>query len=334
MGDDQAIVAHPPDLIMRTYLIRRLFLFVPTLVGVSIAIFIILRVIPGDIASIILGGPSGEGAYSLEELEDLRQQLGLDRSIVVQYLDWVWDMLRGDLGNSYLLSRPISDELKRQFPVTLQLAIFTAVIITVIAIPIGVVAAIKRDTLLDVLLRGWAIIGLAAPTFFVALLVILGLSLYLRWLPPVGFVNLWTDPIKSVQQLIIPALALGFSTNGLLLRMTRTQLLEVLGEDYVRTARAKGLSENIVIWRHAVRNALLPIVTIAGFQIGGLLSGTVVIETVFNIPGVGQGLVRGLNSRDLPLIQAYILYFAAMALTVNLIVDLTYAWLDPRIRYD
>ena len=319
---------------MRTYLIRRLFLFVPTLVGVSIAIFILLRVIPGDIASIILGGPSGEGAYSLEELEELREQLGLNRSIVIQYLDWSWGMLRGDLGNSYLLSRPIADELKRQFPVTLQLALFTAVIITVIAIPVGVIAAIKKDTLLDVLLRGWAIIGLAAPTFFVALLVILGLSLYLRWLPPVGFVNLWTDPIKSVQQLIIPALALGFSTNGLLLRMTRTQLLEVLGEDYVRTARAKGLSENIVIWRHAVRNALLPIVTIAGFQIGGLLSGTVVIETVFNIPGVGQGLVRGLNSRDLPLIQAYILYFAVMALTVNLLVDLTYAWLDPRIRYD
>ena len=319
---------------MRTYLIRRLFLFVPTLVGVSIAIFIILRVIPGDIASIILGGPSGEGAYSLEELEELREQLGLNRSIVIQYLDWSWGMLRGDLGNSYLLSRPIADELKRQFPVTLQLALFTAVIITVIAIPVGVIAAIKKDTLLDVVLRGWAILGLAAPTFFVALLVILGLSLYLRWLPPVGFVNLWTDPIKSVQQLIIPALALGFSTNGLLLRMTRTQLLEVLGEDYVRTARAKGLSENIVIWRHAVRNALLPIVTIAGFQIGGLLSGTVVIETVFNIPGVGQGLVRGLNSRDLPLIQAYILYFAVMALTVNLLVDLTYAWLDPRIRYD
>jgi peptide/nickel transport system permease protein len=323
-----------PILIMRTYLIRRLLLFVPTLLGVSIAIFILLRVIPGDIASIILGGPSGEGGYSLEELEELRELLGLNRSIVVQYFDWIWDMIRGDLGDSYLLSRPISDELQRQFPVTLELALFAAVIITVIAIPIGVVAAIKRDTLIDVILRGWAILGLAAPTFFVALLVILGLSLYLRWLPPVGFVHLWDDPIKSVQQLLIPALALGFSTNGLLLRMTRTQLLEVLGEDYVRTARAKGLSESIVIWRHAVRNALLPIVTIAGFQIGGLLSGTVVIETVFNIPGVGQGLVRGLNSRDLPLIQAYILYFATMALTVNLLVDLTYAWLDPRIRYD
>ncbi len=319
---------------MRKYVVRRVLLFIPTLVGVSIAIFIILRVIPGDIASIILGGPSGEGAYSLEELEDLREQLGLNRPIVVQYLDWAWGVIRGDLGDSYLLSRPISDEWRRQFPVTLQLAFFTALVVSSIAIPIGILAAIKRDTWLDVVLRGWAILGLAAPTFFVAILFILGLSLYFRWLPPVGFVNMWDDPVTSIQQLIFPAIALGFSSNGLLLRMTRTQLLEVMGEDYVRTARAKGLAERIVIWRHAVRNALLPIVTIGGFQIGGLLSGTIVIETVFNIPGVGLGLVRGLNARDLPLIQVYILYFAAMALAVNLTVDLTYAWLDPRIRYE
>ena len=319
---------------MRKYIIRRVLLFIPTLIGVSIAIFVILRVIPGDIASIILGGPSGEGAYSLEELEALREQLGLNRPIVVQYFDWAWSMLRGDLGDSYLLSRPISDELRRQLPVTLQLAFFTALVVSAIAIPIGILAAIKRDSWLDVVLRGWAILGLAAPTFFVAILFILGLSLYFRWLPPVGFISMWDDPVTSFQQLIFPAMALGFSSNGLLLRMTRTQLLEVMGEDYVRTARAKGLGERIVIWRHAVRNALLPIVTIAGFHVGGLLSGTVVIETVFNIPGVGLGLVRGLNARDMPLIQVYILYFAAMALVVNLVVDLTYAWLDPRIRYD
>jgi peptide/nickel transport system permease protein len=319
---------------MRKYVVRRVLLFIPTLVGVSIVIFIILRVIPGDIASIILGGPSGEGAYSLEELEELREQLGLNRPIVIQYFDWAWSMIRGDLGDSYLLSRPISDELRRQFPVTLQLAFFTALVVSAIAIPIGILAAIKRDSWLDVALRGWAILGLAAPTFFVAILFILGLSLYFRWLPPVGFVNMWDDPVTSIQQLIFPAIALGFSSNGLLLRMTRTQLLEVMGEDYVRTARAKGLGERIVIWRHAVRNALLPIVTIGGFQVGGLLSGTIVIETVFNIPGVGLGLVRGLNARDLPLIQVYILYFAVMALAVNLIVDLTYAWLDPRIRYE
>ncbi len=319
---------------MRKYVIRRVLLFIPTMIGVSIAIFIILRVIPGDIASIILGGPSGEGAYSLEELEALREQLGLNRPIVIQYFDWAWSMVRGDFGDSYLLSRPISDELRRQFPVTLQLAFFTALVVSGIAIPIGILAAIKRDSWLDVVLRGWAILGLAAPTFFVAILFILGLSLYFRWLPPVGFVNMWDDPVTSFQQLIFPAMALGFSSNGLLLRMTRTQLLEVMGEDYVRTARAKGLGERIVIWRHAVRNALLPVVTIGGFQIGGLLSGTIVIETVFNIPGVGLGLVRGLNARDMPLIQVYILYFAAMALVVNLVVDLTYAWLDPRIRYN
>ena len=171
------------------------------------------------------------------------------------------------------------------------------------------------------------------PSFFVGLLVILGLSVYIGWLPPVGFTSLWDDPITSIQQLLLPAVALGFSSNGLLLRITRTQLLEVLREDYVRTARAKGLTERVVIMKHAVRNALLPVVTVGGTQIGFLFSGTIVIETLFNLPGLGRGLINALNTRDLPVIQIYIMYFALVALVANLIVDLTYAWLDPRIRY-
>ena len=243
-------------------------------------------------------------------------------------------MVRGDLGESYVTRRSISAQIKVQIPVTLQLAAFSALTVAALGIPIGILAAVRRDSWLDFILRGWAIMGLATPSFFAGLLIILSLSRLLRWMPPVGFTHMWVDPVVTVQQLVFPALALGFASNGLLLRMMRTQLLEVLGDDYVRTARAKGLSNTIVIWRHAVRNALLPVVTTFGFQLGALLSGTVVIEAVFSIPGVGGGLVAALLSRDLPMIQIYIIYFAVLALAVNLVVDLTYAWLDPRIRYE
>ncbi len=308
-------------------------LFVPTLLGVSIAIFTLLRVIPGDVAALMLGGAEGEGSYTQEDLERVREQLGLNDPIYVQYGTWIWQLVRFDLGDSIALGRPIAGELKRQFPITLQLAAFTAVVVALIAIPVGVLAAVKQDTWIDYILRSIAVIGLAAPSFFVGMLIILGLSLYFRWIPPIAFVNLWDNPAVAFQQLVFPAMALGFASQGLLLRMTRTQLLEVLREDFVRTARAKGLAERAVIMRHGVRNALLPVVTIAGVQIGFLFSGTVVIETVFNVPGIGRGLIQAMFIRDLPMIQAYIMYFALVALTANFLVDLTYAWLDPRIRY-
>ena len=308
-------------------------LFVPTLLGVSIAIFTLLRVIPGDVAALMLGGAEGEGSYTQEDLERVREQLGLNDPIYVQYGTWIWQLVRFDLGDSIALGRPIAGELKRQFPITLQLAIFTAIVVSLIAIPVGVLAAVKQDTWIDYILRSIAVIGLAAPSFFVGMLIILGLSLYFRWIPPIAFVNLWDNPTVAFQQLVFPAAALGFASQGLLLRMTRTQLLEVLREDFVRTARAKGLAERAVIMRHGVRNALLPVVTIAGVQIGFLFSGTVVIETVFNVPGIGRGLIQAMFIRDLPMIQAYIMYFALVALTANFLVDLTYAWLDPRIRY-
>ena len=318
---------------MRKYIARRLVLFIPTLLGVSIAIFTLLRVIPGDVAALMLGGAEGEGSYTQEDLERVREQLGLNDPIYVQYGTWVWQLVRFDLGDSIALGRPIAGELRRQFPITLQLAIFTAIVVALIAIPVGVLAAVKQDTWIDYILRSIAVVGLAAPSFFVGMLIILGLSLYFRWIPPIAFVNLWDNPTVAFQQLIFPAAALGFASQGLLLRMTRTQLLEVLREDFVRTARAKGLAERAVIMRHGVRNALLPVVTIAGVQIGFLFSGTVVIETVFNVPGIGRGLIQAMFIRDLPMIQAYIMYFALVALTANFLVDLTYAWLDPRIRY-
>jgi len=318
---------------VQKYIARRLLLFIPTLVGVSIAIFFLLRVIPGDVAQVILAGPGGEASYTLQEVEELRESLGLNDPLYLQYVHWGSALLRGDLGTSFATRRPIAQELKRQLPVTLQLGFFTMVVVSLIAIPIGVLAAVKQDSVVDYVLRGIAILGLAAPTFFVGMVVVLVMSRYLGWLPPLGYAHIWNEPFKGFQQLIFPALALGFSSNGLLLRMTRTQLLEALREDYVRTARAKGLAENVVIVRHAMRNALLPVVTVGGLQIGGLFSGAVIIETIFNLPGIGRGLIQGVFSRDLPLIEAYIMYFAVVALVVNLLVDLTYAWLDPRIRY-
>ena len=207
---------------MQKYIARRLLLFIPTLVGVSIAIFFLLRVIPGDVAQVILAGPGGEASYTLQEVEELRESLGLNDPLYLQYVHWGSALLRGDLGTSFATRRPIAQELKRQLPVTLQLGFFTMVVVSLIAIPIGVLAAVKQDSVVDYVLRGIAILGLAAPTFFVGMVVVLVMSRYLGWLPPLGYAHIWNEPFKGFQQLIFPALALGFSSNGLLLRMTRT----------------------------------------------------------------------------------------------------------------
>ncbi len=318
---------------MRKYILRRLFLFVPTLLGASIFIFALVRIMPGDVAVIILAGPSGDAQYTEDDVKQLRERLGLNDPLPVQYLDWAWGLIRMDLGNSYVLDRPIAEEIKRQFPVSLELGFLTILVTWAIAVPIGIIAAVKQDGIIDYVLRGVAILGLAMPSFFVGLLVVLGLSTFFNWIPPLGFSHLWEDPVVSAQQLVFPAVALGFSINGTLLRMTRTQLLETMRDDYVRTARAKGLAENIVIMRHAVRNALLPVVTIAGAQMGLIFSGTIVIENIFNIPGIGRGVLGAAFNRDLPMVQAYLSYFVLVSLTANLLVDLTYAWLDPRIRF-
>ncbi len=319
---------------MRKYIIRRLALFIPSLIGASIGIFVLLRVIPGDVAAVILSGPSGEASFTREQVEDLRHELGLDRPIAVQYLDWVWGMVRLDMGTSFQDNYPVARTLKERFPRTLQLTVMTLVVIVGIAIPVGILAALKQDTWLDYALRGMAIIGLAAPSFWVGLIVVLLRSRYFDYLPPLGFVDLWDNPVVGFQQLIFPALALGFSTNGLLLRITRAQLLEVLREDYIRTARAKGLRERLVVLRHAVRNALLPVVTIGGFLVAGLLSGSVAIELIFGIPGMGQALITAIRLRDLPVVEVFVMFVVLLYLVINLVIDISYALLDPRIRYE
>ena len=319
---------------MQRYILRRLLLFVPSLLGASMLIFVLLRIIPGDVAAVILAGASGEANYTEEQRLALHRELGLDRPLHVQYGRWLWSALQGDFGRSYTQRRPVAHIIRERFPVTLQLTFFSFAVIVLTAVPIGIVAAARQDTALDYVLRSIAILGLAAPSFWIGVLIVLILSIFFRWLPPIGFTDLWQDPLRSAQQLIFPALALGFALNGYLLRMTRGQLLEVLREDYIRTARAKGLQERLVLLRHAVRNALLPVVTVAGFLMALLLSGSVAIELIFNLPGMGQALISAVHSRDLPVIEAFVLLTAGLYLSINLAVDLTYAWLDPRIRYE
>ncbi len=319
---------------MRQYIIRRLLLFIPSIIGASLGIFLLMRIIPGDVAALILSGDSGESDYTQEEVEELRHELGLDKNVLVQYGDWMWGMMRLDMGTSFLDNYPVSQTLRERFPRTLQLGALTLAVILIIAVPIGILAALKQDTFVDYILRGVAIVGLAAPSFWVGLMVVLILSKWFNYFPPLGFVNLWDDPVVGIQQLIFPAVALGFAINGLLLRITRAQLLEVLREDYVRTARAKGLRERAVVMRHAVRNAMLPVVTVMGFLVAGLLSGSVAIELIFGIPGMGQTLIQAVRLRDLPIVEGFVLFVVVLYLVINLVIDISYAWLDPRVRYD
>lgn len=318
---------------MQAYMMRRLVLFFPTLLFLSLIVFVIMRIVPGDPAEAILAGPTGEGSYTQEDLQRLRQTLGLDRPLPVQYAEWLWGMVRLDMGTSLVLGRPVSEELKLRFPVTLQLGLMALFISVSIGVPIGVLAAIRQDTWLDYVCRGIAILGLAMPTFWVALLIILVLSVWFSWFPPLGFVHMWENPLVSIQQLIFPAFALGFHSNGVKLRLTRAQLLEVLREDYVRTAWAKGLPERVVVIRHALRNALLPVVTVIGLQLAAILGGTVLIENIFALPGMGRSLINAVYNRDFPVVQSFVMVLGLLHLSMNLLVDVLYGWLDPRIRY-
>ena len=318
---------------MQQYILRRLLLFVPTLVLVSVLIFAMLRIVPGDPVLLILAGPDNEGSFTVEEYEAMREQLGFNDPLYVQYFKWSYGMVTLDWGRSLETNERVSDIFKRRYPVTLQLALLSFFVIATIGIPIGVLAAVKQDTWTDYVFRGFAILGLAMPTFWLALLILLALSLWFNWIPPLEFVNLWEDPRTSITQLIFPALALGLSAQGTTMRMTRSQLLEVMREDYVRTARAKGLAERLVIFRHAIRNSVLPVLTILGLLLGGLLGGTIVIEIVFNIPGLGRPVINAVGSLDQPVLQVIVVAFTLIFLVLNLLVDIAYALLDPRIRY-
>ena len=319
---------------MREYIAKRSLLFVPTLVIVTVLVFAILRIAPGDPALLILGGEEGDDSFTEEQLAALRAKLGTDKPIYIQYLRWVGNMLRGDFGTSYFYEgEEVFDDIKHRLPVTIELGLLSLLLASIVAIPLGVLSAIKQDTLGDYATRVITIMGIALPNFWVGIMTIFFLVLFFNWAPPLDYTAPWEDPWINIQQLIFPAIALGTSNMAFIARITRSAMLEVLHEDYIRTARAKGLRENVVVFRHALRNALLPVVTVTGFEFGRLISGSVIIEVIFLVPGMGRLLITSITHRDFPMIQAIIVLIAVVVLVLNLILDLTYAWLNPRIRY-
>jgi peptide/nickel transport system permease protein len=267
------------------------------------------------------------------ELDELRAKLGTDRPLYVQYGTWVWGMLQLDFGESLFFEEPVAHDLIEKFPITLQLAVMAMLIAVVLAVPLGVISALKQDSPADYAARVISIAGVALPNFWVGILIVYFLVLWFNWMPPLGYANLWEDPATNLQQFIFPALALGFFEMAFTARVTRSSMLEVYREDYTRTARGKGLAERVVVFRHALKNALLPVITISGFQFGRLLAGTVVIENIFMIPGVGMLLVDSVFHRDYTAVQAVVVVITVSVLVLNLVLDVIYGWLNPRIRY-
>jgi peptide/nickel transport system permease protein len=317
-----------------TYVLRRLLLFVPTLVGASILIFVLLRLVPGDIAEILVYQTGSESsAVQRRQIQQIRRELGLDRPIAAQYGDWVAGAVRGDFGQSYVQRRPVADILRERFPRSMELAILTLLLAVIWAIPLGVVSAVRQNGIVDYLARLVSLSGLSLPLFFTGALILYGLVRFFHWLPPLEFVAFTENPLENLKQLIWPALAQADYISAPIARLTRSQMLEVVRQDYVRTARAKGLAEGAVIYRHALRNSLLPVVTFIGWWGGRLLGGLVIMEIIFVVPGMGAALIQAVSQRDYPTVQAMVFVMALVFLTVNLAVDLLYAWLDPRIRY-
>jgi peptide/nickel transport system permease protein len=319
---------------MRTYVLRRLLLFVPTLVGASVLIFVLMRLVPGDIAEILVYQTGSESsAIQTRQIQQIRRELGLDKPVLVQYLGWVAGAVRGDFGQSYVQRRPVSDILRERFPRSMELAALTLLIALAWAIPLGVVSAARQNGALDYLARLVSLSGLSLPLFFTGALILYGLVRLFRWLPPLEFVSLTENPLENLKQLIWPALAQAYYISAPITRLTRSQMLEVVRQDFIRTARAKGLAERAVVYRHALRNSLLPVVTFIGWWGGRLLGGVVIMEIIFVVPGMGTALIQAVSQRDYPTVQALIFVMALVFLIVNLVIDLLYAWLDPRIHY-
>lgn len=315
---------------MQRYVIGRLLLMIPTLLGVAVLTFAIMRVVPGDVVVLRY---SQSGAVPQEVIDAERKELGLDRPLPQQFVEWMADIVRLDFGRSLWTDRPVMDEIKGRFGISLELALLATLLATALALPLGVIAAVKQDTWIDYLIRIFSIGGLAMPSFWLGILVILWLVVAFSWAPPLVFVPLWEDPIENLAQLIWPAVVVGYRYSAVATRMTRSSVLEVLREDYVRTARAKGLRETLVVVRHALRNSLLPVVTVISLEFAFLFGGLVVTEQVFNVNGLGKLLVDAVAQRDYTLVQALVLIFAFLFVFVNFIVDLLYGVLDPRIRY-
>lgn len=315
---------------MIPHLLRQVLLAVPALLGVMITVFLLMRSVPGDVVTSLVGL---QGNVTPERLEELRRLFGLDLPLHQQFMQWLSATLQGDLGSSLRTGRPVALDLALRFPVTLELTLLSMLIAVVVALPLGVIAALTRGTIIDYVVSVFALIGLSLPGFFLGILLILLFSLYWGVLPPGGYVPLTEDPWQNLRHMLLPALSLGLILSAAITRIARSTMLEVMGRDFVRTARAKGVREFTVVMRHGLRNALNPIVTVMGLQFGALLGGAVVIEQVFGLPGVGRFALEGINLRDYPVVQGAVLLIAAAFIGVSLLLDVVYALVDPRIRY-
>lgn len=322
---------------MSKYILKRLVLMIPTLIGAGILVFFLMRLIPGDVCELRF---AGTGLYvDQEQIDICRSNLGIDRPMVVQFADFMIGFFTFNLGDSMYSGQPITKEIGLRFELSLQVAIMATVVATVIAIPLGAISALKQNTWVDYLVRTFSIAGIAIPSFWLGIIIILGLLIITQevtgvpWMPPIQFKSIWVDPVHNLSQLIWPAVATGYRYSAVATRMTRSALLEVMREDYIRTARAKGLMEKIVINRHALKNSMLPVVTIIGIEFAFLMGGLVVTEQVFNLNGLGKLFVESVTNHDYALTQALVMLVVSIFVMTNLFIDLCYAWLDPRIRY-
>lgn len=318
---------------MQRYVLSRAIYSIPTIIGITILIFVAMRVLPGDPLALI--SMEGQGTHRLteEQLQAARASLGLDRPYWQQYLSWMGDVLRGNMGTSFWRGEPISEIIFRRGPITVQIAFMAIFLSWMLGVPVGLLSAIKRNSRADYAIRGIVTVFMAVPSFWIGLIVVLVGVLWFTWRPPLTIIYFWNDPARNLQITVGPALALGLGLAAVTARMTRSSVLEVLHDDFVRTARAKGLRERVIVWRHVFRNALLPVITLSGLALGGLLGGSVAVERAFSVPGLGLALVQALNERDWTMIQNLVLLYGLTFTFINLMVDLSYAALDPRIRY-
>jgi peptide/nickel transport system permease protein len=313
------------------YFVKRFLLMLPTLFGVALVTFLLIRVIPGDVVELRYSGD--RGAVSQEILDRERARIGLDQPVWKQFLTWITGVVRLDFGTSMWTGAPIWEEIKLRFTLSLQVAIMATIVAVVLAIPLGVLSALKQDTWIDYSVRLFSIAGLAMPSFWLGIVIILVMLVVFKWLPPMVYTPFWVNPVQNLAQLIWPALAVGYRYSAVATRMTRSAMLEVLREDYIRTARAKGLMQKLILSRHALKNAMLPVLTVVALEFAFLIGGLVVTEQVFNLNGIGLLFVQAVAHRDYTLLQALIMLVAGSFIIVNFLMDIAYAWLDPRIRY-
>lgn len=316
---------------MFQYLVRRILMVIPTLLGVGILIFILMRVIPGDLAEMKYA-IDGQAA-SDKTLQEERKRIGLDKPLWHQFGSWMWGLAQGDLGSSMWTGRPVTHEIAIRFQLTLQLAIMATSLAILLAIPLGTLAALRQDTWVDYVVRVVSIAGLAIPSFWMGIIIILILLIFFGWLPPMVYTPFWKNPGANLSQLIWPALAVGYRYSAMSTRMTRSSVLEVLREDYIRTAHAKGIQGKVILFRHALKNAMLPVISTIGLEFAFLLGGLVVTEQVFNLNGLGLLFLKSIEIRDYTMIQGLVLLVASLYILINFVLDIIYAYLDPRVRY-